>query len=67
MTELTANHALHAVAQEKARWAAVLGNPEADRVAGDLANNVNKAERAYAVQERSAMRLQLQHESRDYP
>ena len=50
----------------KAVKAVDLASTEADRLAGDLANNVNKAERAYAAQERSAMRLQLQHQSRDY-
>lgn len=39
---------------------------EADRIAADLANNENKAQRAHQAQERNAMRLQIRHQSRDW-
>lgn len=39
---------------------------EAELIAADLANNRNKAERAYQEQEAKAMRLQLQYQSVDF-
>jgi hypothetical protein len=39
---------------------------EAELLAADIAYNVDKAGKAHRLQERNAMRLQLQHASRDY-
>lgn len=39
---------------------------EEELLAGDLANDFDKAGRAHRAQERNAMRLQFQHASRDY-
>lgn len=39
---------------------------EDDRIAADLANNKNKAQRAHDAQYRNAMRLQLRQYSGDF-
>lgn len=39
---------------------------EADRIAADLAYNVDKAQRAHQAQERNAMRLQRRQYSGDF-
>ena len=39
---------------------------EAEAIAADLHNDIDKAGKAHQAQERNAMRLQIRHQSRDW-